>query len=231
MHMHLTLFVLLPFLGHLYRIARENNCNKLVLAQHLDDLAETFYMSLMHNGMLRTMKTNYRINTGENLFVIRPMAYCRESIMSEFAKAVNLPVINENCPACFEEPKERARVKSMLKREESMYPNFFDNLRRGLLFLMHDDSTPILRSYNEEIMSRSKREHKSSQQVNRAAAELDSEDKGTLDISEYLALASDEELVRELARRRADAFKLDGAMKCSKNNVRMSGNACRELIE
>lgn len=42
--------------GNLYSCARRNNCNKLVLAQHLDDLAESFMMSVMHNGFLRTMK-------------------------------------------------------------------------------------------------------------------------------------------------------------------------------
>ncbi len=45
--------------GHLYACARKNNCNKLVLAQHLDDLAESFMMSVMHNGFLRTMKGEF----------------------------------------------------------------------------------------------------------------------------------------------------------------------------
>ena len=35
----------------------------------------------------------------------------------EFSYTARLPVINENCPACFEEPKERHRVKKMLSRE------------------------------------------------------------------------------------------------------------------
>ena len=39
--------------GNLYTCARRNNCNKLVLAQHLDDCAESFLMSVMHNGFLR----------------------------------------------------------------------------------------------------------------------------------------------------------------------------------
>ena len=57
--------------GNLYTTARNANCNKLVLAQHLDDLAESFMMSVMHNGFLRTMKANYKINAGD-LSVIRP---------------------------------------------------------------------------------------------------------------------------------------------------------------
>ena len=59
-------------------------------AQHLDDCAESFLMSVMHNGFIRTMKANYRINAGD-VSVIRPLVYCRESLMTEFAKSANLP--------------------------------------------------------------------------------------------------------------------------------------------
>ena len=54
------------------------------------------------------MKSKYEINAGD-LSVIRPLYYCRESLMTDFAKQNNLPVINEKCHVCFEEPKERAR--------------------------------------------------------------------------------------------------------------------------
>ena len=83
--------------GNLYTCARKNKCNKLVLAQHLDDCAESFLMSVMHNGFLRTMKAHYKIDAGD-LSVIRPLIYCRESLMTNFAKSENLPIINENCP-------------------------------------------------------------------------------------------------------------------------------------
>lgn len=74
------------------------------------------------------MKANYVVDAGD-ISVIRPLIYCRESIMTNFAKSNSLPVINENCPACFEEPKERARTKKMLSREETLYPNMYDNFR------------------------------------------------------------------------------------------------------
>ena len=40
--------------GNLYSTARKNLCNKLVLAQHLDDCAESFFMSALHNGFIRS---------------------------------------------------------------------------------------------------------------------------------------------------------------------------------
>ena len=40
------------------------------MGQHLDDLAESFLMSVFHNGRLRTMKANYSVKE-EDLRVIR----------------------------------------------------------------------------------------------------------------------------------------------------------------
>ena len=217
--------------GNLYSCARKNNCNKLVLAQHLDDCAESFLMSVMHNGFLRTMKANYKINAGD-MSVIRPMVYCRESLMTAFAKAANLPVINENCPACFEEPKERARVKKLLSREETLFPNFYDNIRRSLIPLMHEDSTAILKCYTEEAVSKSRKENfkkiklsgkKRAQQHGETveeekddAAKIQQEQEKHDDakrVKLILADASDDDLIKEISRRKAEKFKLAGSMK------------------
>merc|ERR1712161_136048 len=77
--------------------------------------------------------------------------------MTEFSRDSNLPVINENCPACFEEPKERARIKKLLSREETLYANIYDNLRRSLLPLMHEDLSNILKNYTEETIAKSRK--------------------------------------------------------------------------
>ncbi len=121
--------------GFLYTCCRKYNYNKLVLAQHLDDLAESFFMSTMHNGAVRTMKANYVINEGD-IEVIRPLVYAREALTRDFSVQNHLPIINENCPACFENPKERARIKKLLVQEESMYPNLFQNFKRAFIPLM-----------------------------------------------------------------------------------------------
>lgn len=75
------------------------------MGQHLDDLAESFLMSAFNNGFLRTMKANYVIDEGD-LRVIRPLVYCREKLFKSFSEKVKLPIITENCPACFSQPKE-----------------------------------------------------------------------------------------------------------------------------
>ena len=99
--------------GMIYECARREGYNVIAMGQHLDDLAESFVMSSFHNGVLRTMKANYTIDAGD-LRVIRPLVTCRESLFREFSNKNNLPVIPDNCPACFSAPKERHRIKLML---------------------------------------------------------------------------------------------------------------------
>eukprot|EP00004_Rigifila_ramosa_P018246 TRINITY_DN4516_c0_g1_i1.p1 TRINITY_DN4516_c0_g1~~TRINITY_DN4516_c0_g1_i1.p1 ORF type:complete len:211 (-),score=30.01 TRINITY_DN4516_c0_g1_i1:109-741(-) len=148
--------------GSLYTCARTQGYNVLALAQHLDDFAESWLMSAFRNGQLRTMKAHYStagtgagdtdltddaaddadVRAGEAggsatpIRIIRPFAYVRERETKEFSVSSRLPVINDNCPACFIAPTERARVKKVLAREESMMPALFDSLRRALMPLM-----------------------------------------------------------------------------------------------
>lgn len=121
--------------GVMYTVARENNYNVLALGQHLDDLAESFLMSAFHGGKLKTMKAHYLIDA-EDLRVIRPMVYVRERMLADFAIKNELPVIMENCPACFDMPTQREHMKQLLKNEENTNNNLFGSLLTTLIPLM-----------------------------------------------------------------------------------------------
>lgn len=138
--------------GLLYACCRNFKYNKLILAQHLDDLAESFMMSALHNGQIRTMKANYTIEAGD-IRVIRPFIYVRETMTRDFSQESKLPIINENCPACFEQPKERARMKKLLTQEESMIPALYYNLRRAFIPLLHNDTYTAMDRVAKEVMA------------------------------------------------------------------------------
>ena len=121
--------------GMLYGCMRENGYNVLALGQHLDDLAESFLMSCFRNGCLSTMKANYTIKE-KDLRVIRPLIYVREKMTDDFAREAQLPIIRDNCPACFSAPKERHRIKMLLSNEE--YQNQF------LFFSMLQAMRPLM---------------------------------------------------------------------------------------
>lgn len=121
--------------GLLYGCARREGYNVLALAQHLDDLAETFLMSAFFGGKLRTMQAHYVIDAGD-LRVIRPFVYVRERQTAAFAKQAGLPVIQENCPACFAQPTERLHMKQLLAGLEKEHPRLFPNLLSAMRPLM-----------------------------------------------------------------------------------------------
>jgi len=121
--------------GILYAAARREGYNVLVLGQHLDDLAESFLMSLFHNGRLRTMKAHYVIDAGD-LRVIRPLVYVRERQTADFARRSGLPVTMDNCPACYRMPTRRMAMKELLAQQEKDYPRLFDSILCSIRPLM-----------------------------------------------------------------------------------------------
>ena len=123
--------------GIMYATCREHGYNVLALAQHLDDLAESFLMSAFHQGRLETMKVHYTNDAGD-IRVIRPLAYVRENQTADFATAAVLPVIPDSCPACFSAPTQRAHMKALLGREEHHHPRLFGSLLSAMRPLMGD---------------------------------------------------------------------------------------------
>ncbi|WP_334223847.1 ATP-binding protein [Thiosocius teredinicola] len=139
--------------GIMYSTCREHDFNVLALAQHLDDLAESFLMSAFHQGKLDTMKAHYRIDAGD-LRVIRPLVYVRETQTAAFAASADLPVVPDSCPACFTAPTQRAYMKTLLAREEREHDHLFANLLHAMRPLMGgdvalDDNRPSQRAAAE----------------------------------------------------------------------------------
>ena len=124
--------------GILYDTARREGYNVLVLAQHLDDLAESFLMSAFYNGRLRTMKAHY-VNDAGDLRIIRPFVYVRERQTADFAARAGLPVTVDNCPACFRIPTKRQHIKMLLAAQEKENKLLFDSILSTMRPLMAGD--------------------------------------------------------------------------------------------
>ena len=121
--------------GIMYTQCRQRGYNVLALAQHLDDLAESFLMSAFHGGRLKTMKAHY-LNDDGDLRIIRPLVYVRERLTRDFAANNKLPVIADSCPACFSMPTQRQHMKELLAAEEAQNTLLFKSLLSTLRPLM-----------------------------------------------------------------------------------------------
>ncbi|KAJ8971596.1 hypothetical protein NQ314_000621, partial [Rhamnusium bicolor] len=113
----------------LYSSAKSSGYNVLAIGQHLDDLCESFLLSVFHTGKLRTMRAHYYIKEHE-LRIIRPFVYVREKALRQFTSNENLPVLtNSSSPNL---SKERQRIKQLLTQQEILFPKLFSSLRSAL---------------------------------------------------------------------------------------------------
>lgn len=105
--------------------------NKLALGHHLDDVVETFMLSLFYEGRLNTFQPkSFMSRSGVTL--IRPMIYLSEKDIIGIAKT--MPVVHNPCPA--NKHTERETMKQLLKDLSKKYPDLSQKFANAI---MHPD--------------------------------------------------------------------------------------------
>ena len=106
--------------GVLYRVAKELGATKIALGHHRDDILETFFLNLFHNGKIKAMSPKLVSDDGRHV-VIRPLAYVEEKDLAAYAEDRGFPIIP--CDLCgSQENLQRKQVKAMLREWERKHP-------------------------------------------------------------------------------------------------------------
>ncbi len=111
--------------GALNQAILDLSFNKLALGHHYDDAVETFVMSLLFEGRISCFQPVTDLDrTG--IVQIRPMLYIHEKTVDNFAKRMELPIIENRCPV--DKTTKREEVKQLIYELSATYPDLKERI-------------------------------------------------------------------------------------------------------
>ncbi len=116
--------------GILCTTAASQGYNKLALGHHKDDLIETFFMSMFHEGRLSTFMPKTKLSK-TNITQIRPLIFMEEREIASAVKRLKIPVVKNVCPV--DKTTERAYYKELIASESKHIKNLKTNLFNAII--------------------------------------------------------------------------------------------------
>jgi tRNA 2-thiocytidine biosynthesis protein TtcA len=110
----------------LYKAAKELGATKVALGHHRDDMLETLMLNMFYGGKLKSMPAKLVSDNGEHV-VIRPLAFCKEDELIQYAALKNFPIIP--CNLCGSQPNlQRQNIKQMLRDWQQNFPGRIESM-------------------------------------------------------------------------------------------------------
>jgi tRNA 2-thiocytidine biosynthesis protein TtcA len=112
--------------GSLYEFAQDIGATKIALGHHRNDIMETLFLNMFFNGKLKAMPPKLLSDDKKNI-VIRPMSYCEESDLADYAEYKGFPIIP--CNLCgSQENLQRQNIKEMLQGWDKKFPGRLESI-------------------------------------------------------------------------------------------------------
>lgn len=110
----------------LYKTAKALGATKIALGHHRDDMIETLMLNMFYGGKMKTMPAKLVSDNGEHV-VIRPLAFCKESELIQYAELKHFPIIP--CNLCGSQPNmQRQNIKRMLNEWNEQSPGRIESM-------------------------------------------------------------------------------------------------------
>ncbi len=115
--------------GAMNRFAREHDYNVVALAHHHDDAVETFLMSIIYSGQIKTFLPRTELERS-GIAVIRPLVYFREAEIRKLVPVTGFTPIPSPCPQ--DGRTKRAETKDLIRKLARTDKRIFNNLAAAL---------------------------------------------------------------------------------------------------
>ena len=111
--------------GALNQAILDLGIRKIALGHHYDDAVETFVMSLFYEGRISCFQPVTDLDrTG--VIQIRPMLYVHEKTVANFSARMELPVVENRCPA--DKQTKREEIKQLVYTLSQTYPDLKERI-------------------------------------------------------------------------------------------------------
>ena len=114
--------------GALNSVAKKHGCNKIALGHHIDDIVDTFFLSMLYEGRLSTMHPKSYMSNSK-ITLIRPLFLTNEKDIKSASK--DLPILKSTCPA--NKNTQREYIKDLLKEIQKTIPFARDRIASSIV--------------------------------------------------------------------------------------------------
>ncbi len=115
--------------GALLQWAEQNDCHKIALGHHADDVAETLFLNLLHGGRYEVFAP--RIDYEDRgISIIRPLVYLDEETCIRIAEREQMQPMKNTCPV--DHQTKRQDIKELLHSIRILYPDLNRQLLHSL---------------------------------------------------------------------------------------------------
>lgn len=115
--------------GRLYSLAQEEGLSSIALGHHLDDIIETFFLRCFYTGQIGAMAPARISNDGRNR-VIRPLAYCKLSLVEAYFRFLDIAPVTYSC--MIRPDSKREQIREYLRILEKDNPRMKNSIFAAL---------------------------------------------------------------------------------------------------